>query len=463
MEEAVKTVYDIKKMNYKNKGWDYEKMNILKDKTKKRLFAAFLLIITILTGCGHDKTTDDVIFESGTNKVETETDSKAASHADKNIVDAFNDTTDDEPSEDKAAETAENPDYSEITISMIGDILLHTKIHESGRMEDGSLNYDHLFANVEEDIEAMDLAIVNLEVILGGKELGLSGYPSFNGAFEVGDALVKAGIDVVLHATNHTLDKGKKGVLNCMNYWKTAHPRIGVLGINDSREAQDNNIYVYEKDDIKVAILNYTYGTNGIPLPDDMPYIVNLLDKNKIERDVKRAKELADFVIAAPHWGTEYKHTPSKSQRELAEFMAELGVDLVIGAHPHVIQPVEWIESDNGNKMLVFYSLGNFINSTNETGDGIADRMVGAMAQVTIGKNEGEEVLIKDYRAVPLVTHMKTGVGLITTYKFEDYSAELAIENEIIKQDPNFSYEYCIDIWNETFPDFSYPGNGGSD
>jgi poly-gamma-glutamate synthesis protein (capsule biosynthesis protein) len=244
-----------------------------------------------------------------------------------------------------------------------------------------------------------------------------------------------------------------------MNYWKTTHPRIAVLGINDSQEAQDQNIYVYEKDDIKVAILNYTYGTNGIPLPKDMPYIVNLLDKNKIEKDVKRAKELADFIIVTPHWGTEYMHTPSKNQRELAEYMAELGVDLVIGAHPHVIQPVEWIESDNGNRMLIYYSLGNFINSTNETGDGVADRMVGAMAKVTIGKNKGEEAFVKNYSAVPLVTHMKTGVGLITTYKFEDYSAELAEENEIIKQDPNFSYEYCIDIWNETFPEFSYSGN----
>ncbi|NLP13031.1 MAG: CapA family protein [Clostridium sp.] len=442
-----------------------EIMNILKDKTKIGLLVTVLLFIAFFTGCSHDKRADEVTLEPSMNMVETEKAGNKKGHEnersnlDNNIADVFNETIDDESSEDKVVETDENSDYSEIALSMIGDVLLHTKIHESGMMEDGSLNYDHLFKNVKEDIEAVDLAIVNQEVILGGKELGLSGYPSFNGAYEVGDALAKAGIDVVLHATNHTLDKGKKGVLNCMNYWKTTHPRIAVLGINDSQEAQDQNIYVYEKDDIKVAILNYTYGTNGIPLPKDMPYIVNLLDKNKIEKDVKRAKELADFIIVTPHWGTEYMHTPSKNQRELAEYMAELGVDLVIGAHPHVIQPVEWIESDNGNRMLIYYSLGNFINSTNETGDGVADRMVGAMAKVTIGKNKGEEAFVKNYSAVPLVTHMKTGVGLITTYKFEDYSAELAEENEIIKQDPNFSYEYCIDIWNETFPEFSYSGN----
>lgn len=441
-------------------------MNLLNDKTKKRLLLTVLLIITILTGCSHDNKIDEVIPEPGKNIVEVEKDNKTASHAnetnnvDKNISDALNDTKDVEPSEEKPIEIAEKRD-SEITLSMIGDILLHTKINESGRMKDGSLNYDHLFANVKEDLQVVDFAMVNQEVILGGKELGLSGYPSFNGAYEVGDALVNAGIDVVLHASNHTLDKGKRGVLNCMDFWKSTHPQIAVLGINDSREAQENNIYIYEKDDIKVAILNYTYGTNGIPLPKDMPYIVNLIDRNKIEKDVNRAKKLADFIIVTPHWGTEYMHTPSKNQRELADYMAELGVDLVIGAHPHVIQPVEWIESDNGNKMLIYYSVGNFINSTNERGDGIADRMVGGMAKVTIGKKKGEEALIKNYSAVPLVTHMKTSVGLITTYKFEDYSAKLAKENEIIKQDPNFSYEYCIDVWNETFPEFSYSGNSG--
>ncbi len=342
--------------------------------------------------------------------------------------------------------------YSEVTIAMVGDVLLHTPVQKSGEMEDGTLNYDHLFTNVKDEIKGVDIAIVNQEVILAGTEIGLSGYPAFNGPYEVADALVNAGFNVVLHATNHTLDKGKKGVKNCMNYWETNYPEITVLGINKSQEEQDNNIYIYEKDDLKIAILNYTYGTNGIALPKDMPYIVNLLEKEKIEADVKKAKELADFVIVSPHWGTEYQHIQSKAQEDLAYFMADLGVDLVIGTHPHVIQPVEWIESENGNKMLIYYSIGNFINSTSSTGDGVTDRMIGAMAEITVQKYEGQDAFISDYSARPVISHKDTSApGLFTVYFAEDYSEALASKNEIIDQDSKFTFELCMEIWDEVF------------
>lgn len=357
-------------------------------------------------------------------------------------------------------EEEEKAKYSEVTIAMVGDMLLHTPVHKSGEMEDGTFNYDHLFTNVKDEIEGLDIAIVNQEVILGGTELGLSGYPAFNGAYEVADALIDAGFNVVLHATNHTLDKGKKGVKNCMNYWETNYPEITVLGINKSQEDQDNNIYIYEKDDLKIAILNYTYGTNGIALPKDMPYIVNLLEKEKIEADVKKAKELADFVIVSPHWGTEYQHAQSKAQEDLAYFMADLGVDLVIGTHPHVIQPVEWIESENGNKMLIYYSIGNFVNSTSSTGDGVTDRMVGAMAEITVQKHEGQDAFISDYGARPVISHKDTSApGLFTVYFAEDYSEELASKNEIVEQDPKFTFELCMEIWDEVFVDTLGLGN----
>ena len=166
-----------------------------------------------------------------------------------------------------------------IQIIMVGDMLMHERVMESGLLEDGTYNFDHIFVNVKDTIENADLAIVNQETILGGSELGLSGYPAFNSPYELGDSLVNAGFDVILHATNHTLDKGKTGVLNCMNFWDNNYPNITYLGINKSQEEWNTNIFIYEQEGIKIAILNYTYGTNGINPPSDMPYIVNYLDE----------------------------------------------------------------------------------------------------------------------------------------------------------------------------------------
>lgn len=339
----------------------------------------------------------------------------------------------------------------EVDLIMVGDILLHDNVQNSGKLSDDSYNYDHLFANVREDIEAADVAIVNQEVILGGTELGLSGYPDFNGAQEVGDALVDAGFDVVLHATNHTLDKGKKGLLRCMDFWETSYPQIAVLGVFESQDSYENDIYVYEEDGLKIAILNYTYGTNGIPLPSDMPYAVAMLEEGKVIADLIKAEQLADFTIVCPHWGTEYQHQPSKEQEKWTELFLEYGVDLVIGTHPHYIQPVEMLVGENGEEMLVYYSLGNFINSTSDSGRGTADRMIGGMAKVTVAKTEDGEAYIKEYDVEPLVTQLLYGTQEITTYKLEDYTEELAAENEILEKDGVFSLQFCQELCREVF------------
>lgn len=339
----------------------------------------------------------------------------------------------------------------EIDIVMVGDILLHENVQESGKLEDGSYNYDHLFANVTEEIQAADLAIANQEVILGGTEIGLYGYPNFNGPYEVGDALAKAGFNVILHATNHTLDRGKTALVNCMNFWKTNHSEIAVLGIFESQEAYDNDIYVYEQDGVRIAILNYTYGTNGMPMPDDMPFAVALLEKEKVLADLEKANEMADFVVVCPHWGTEYQHTQSEEQEYWAQLFLENGVDLVIGTHPHYIQPVEMLQDEEGNQMLVYYSLGNFINSTGESGRGTADRMIGGMAQITVAKKESGEVYIKDYGVEPLVTQLLYGTQEITTYKLSEYTGELASQNQILEKDSVFSLEFCQELCEEVF------------
>ncbi|MBO5260617.1 MAG: CapA family protein [Agathobacter sp.] len=349
-------------------------------------------------------------------------------------------------------ETESEEEDNSLRIVMVGDMLMHMKVVNSGKQEDGTYNFDHLFENVKDTIEEADLAIVNQETILGGEELGYSGYPSFNSPTELGDAEVKAGFDVILHATNHALDKKKNGVMNCMEFWDTNYPDIEYLGINKSQQEQDEDIYVYEENGIKIAILNYTYGTNGIKTPSDMPYLVNYLKEDKIRADVEKAESIADFTIVCPHWGTEYRLESDAKQEKWTKLFFECGVDLVIGTHPHVIEPVEWITDEQGNGMLVYYSIGNFVNGTSSTKGDLTHRMVGGIADVTLERNESGEVVIADYDAIPIVSHVAEGKEF-TVYYLSDYTSELAEENLINLQDADFSLEECnkvVDqVWGE--------------
>lgn len=338
-----------------------------------------------------------------------------------------------------------------LRLVMVGDMLMHERVMESGLAEDGSYNFDHLFVHVKDTIVSADVALVNQETILGGTELRLSGYPAFNSPYELGDGLVDAGFDVVLHATNHTLDKGKKGVLNCMNYWKENHPQIAFLGINENEDMYQDFLYIYEHEDMKVAILNYTYGTNGIQPPEDMPYIVNYMDKEKMASDLKKAEEVADFTVVCPHWGTEYVLNETKSQRQWASFFIENGADLIIGTHPHVIEPIKWEETEEGNRGLVYYSIGNFVNGTSGIGEGILNRMVGGIADVTLTRNEAGDVVIADYGVIPIVCHIDEGTDY-TVYYMDDYTEDLATKNHIISQDESFNAANCRRLVEEVWP-----------
>lgn len=196
--------------------------------------------------------------------------------------------------------SAEPEQPKEVSLLMIGDDLLHEAVMDSGLQADGSYNYDHLFAHIQEDIDAADIAVINQETILGGAEFGYTGYPMFNSPQEVGDAIAKAGFDVVLHATNHTMDKKYKGVQNTLDFWKK-YPEIEVLGIHESA-ADQAKIPVIEKNGIAIAMLNYTYGLNGLKLPEDKPWLVDLIDKDRMASDIERAKDIADLVVVFPHW-----------------------------------------------------------------------------------------------------------------------------------------------------------------
>ena len=209
-----------------------------------------------------------------------------------------------------------------------------------------------------------------------------------------------------------------------------------------------------KQNDITVAILNYTYGTNGIPLPADMPFAVDMLEKESVIADIQEAEANADFTIVCPHWGTEYQLTPSSYQEDWTQIFLENGVDLVLGTHPHVIEPIEMLtNADTGEEMLVYYSLGNFVNWTSSNGEGIANRMVGGMATVTLEKTSNGEVLIADYGVKAVVCHLSEGTGGVSAYLLSEYPSELACTNAIIAQDANFSREYCVDLCNKVWGD----------
>lgn len=319
-------------------------------------------------------------------------------------------------------DTTKKEQDAKVTLLAVGDNLIHNTLISAGQQADGSLNYDSLYANIKPEIEKFDIAVIDQETILGGSSFEYTGYPVFNSPWEVGEAAIGAGFDIFNCATNHTMDKGWAGIEKEIEFFSN-HKEVVQLGVNANEESY-NKITYYEKNGITFALLNYTYGTNGIPLPEDKPWCVNLMDKDKITKDVTEARKNADCVIVFPHWGTEYSFEVSDYQREYVKLFSDLGVDLVIGCHPHVIEPVEWVTNETtGKKMLVYYSLGNFISHQIDL-----ENLIGGMAQVTIEKKNGE-IEITSAKFVPIVCHYKRGESgkfEFNVYKLSDYSNDLA-------------------------------------
>lgn len=319
-------------------------------------------------------------------------------------------------------DTTKKEQDAKVTLLAVGDNLIHNTLISAGQQADGSLNYDSLYANIKPEIEKFDIAVIDQETILGGSSFEYTGYPVFNSPWEVGEAAIGAGFDIFNCATNHTMDKGWAGIEKEIEFFSN-HKEVVQLGVNANEEGY-NKITYYEKNGITFALLNYTYGTNGIPLPEDKPWCVNLMDKDKITKDVTEARKNADCVIVFPHWGTEYSFEVSDYQREYVKLFSDLGVDLVIGCHPHVIEPVEWVTNETtGKKMLVYYSLGNFISHQIDL-----ENLIGGMAQVTIEKKNGE-IEITSAKFVPIVCHYKRGESgkfEFNVYKLSDYSNDLA-------------------------------------
>lgn len=291
----------------------------------------------------------------------------------------------------------------------VGDIMMHIPQTRSGYDPDtGTYNFDSFFSEVREILTEGDWVFGNLETPLAGEDLGYSGYPLFNAPPELADALKNAGFQVLATANNHALDRKETGVLRTLEHLRSR----GLVPVGTAASAEEaERIAIETRNGIALAFLAYTYGTNGIPLPEGKPYLVSLIDESRMAEQIRQARELgADAVAVSVHFGQEYQSRPNEEQKRLAEHLVRAGADIVLGSHPHVLQPYEWIETtaDNGEtrKGIVIYSMGNFISNQDRSTIQNKPTEVGVIFEVGIRKRIPEgDVTITDPRIMPTYVH----------------------------------------------------------
>jgi len=270
-----------------------------------------------------------------------------------------------------------------VTLIFGGDLMQHQPQINAARTSGGAYDYSDCFQLMKPEIERADLAIANFEVTLGGPPY--KGYPQFCAPDEYLYAIQEAGFDVLTTCNNHSVDTYGRGIDRTITMMDSiGMPHLGTYRNQKERDAKYP--FIIEHDGIRVCLLNYTYGTNGIPVPK--PYIVNLIDTTLIAADIARAREMnPDVIICMPHWGDEYHLLPNEGQKRLANWMFEKGVDHIIGGHPHVVEPIE-VREMNGERHLLAYSLGNYIsNQSRPNTDG------GTMVRLTLTKRDGHTTL----------------------------------------------------------------------
>ncbi len=333
--------------------------------------------------------------------------------------------------------------FSRVTFAAVGDNLIHDTVYEQAAARSSSgYDFTDAYERIAEYITAPDVAILNQETIIS-TEHNVSSYPMFNSPVEVGEEMLEIGFDVFNIATNHSLDCGEKGLISAINFWKSKNAIT--CGAYLNREDM-SNIPMHEVNGVKIAYLGFTDSANGLSLPADSEVIlVRAADESLLQQRIIKAKETADVVIVSAHWGNEYTHEPTDAQRELAEKLAMWGVDVIIGTHPHVIQPVEYITNSDGRKTLVAYSLGNFISAQNR-----GPRMLGGMLNFEVVKNNTTgETALENVKFSGVVTHFGYGCSNIRVYPLEAYTEELASKHGVLSKTSDFSLQYLYDILNE--------------
>lgn len=321
----------------------------------------------------------------------------------------------------QASDPLEKLPVRTVTFVACGDNLIHSTVFADAKtLAEGTgkeYNFLPMYENVADIIQKADLAFINQETPFGGTSRPYSGYPLFNTPDQMGEDLVALGFDIIGLANNHMLDSTAKGYERTIDFWNAKENVTAIGGYKNKEELE--NIRVIEKNGITIALLAYTYGTNGLVLPKGSELVVPLAEDEVIDRQTKAARKMADCVIVSIHWGVEDAFAPNATQKRQAQLMADNGVDVILGHHPHVLQPLVWLDRADGGKTLCMYSLGNFLS-----GMMYSRNMVGGLFGFTVSKTP-VGVMLEDVSFIPTVCQYNNRIRGFKIYRFSEYTEEL--------------------------------------
>ena len=334
------------------------------------------------------------------------------------------DSTKNVSNQSKETSTTVKKEPVTIHMSVIGDIMSHSTNFKNAYDSDSKkYDFSNVFKNIEDYIKDADISIGNLETTFSGEKRGYSGYPTFNTPDELATNLKDLGIDILSTANNHCMDKSYSGLVRTLDILDEV--KIEHAGTSRSEDEQ-NKIIIKDVSGIKIAFLSYTYGTNGITVPADKKYAVNMIDKELIKKHINLAKEQkVDLICVNMHWGIEYKLKQNKEQEELADFLFENGVDCIFGSHPHVLEPMEkrtiTLEDGTTKDGFVIYSLGNFMS-----GQIYANTKSTVILDLQVTKNSDNKISIDSVKYVPIYLYDK-GANAKSRTRYTLYDLEKSI------------------------------------
>ncbi|MEX1030310.1 MAG: CapA family protein [Paenibacillaceae bacterium] len=328
--------------------------------------------------------------------------------------------------------TEPEPYYTEAELVAVGDIMMHLPQTKSGYdATSNTYNFDSFFTQITPYLKG-DWVIGNLETPLAGVELGYTGFPQFNAPPELADSLKLAGFNILSTTNNHALDRREKGILLTLDNLRSR----GLIPVGTASSQEESEVItMVTHQDVKMAFLAYTYGTNGIPIPEGKPYLVSLIDETRMKADIKKAHEQgAELVTVSLHFGNEYQLQPTEEQQNLVHMLFSAGADIILGSHPHVVQPYEIVEviTDEGihKKGVVIYSMGNFISNQDRFLNKNKPTDVGAIFEVGIRKHYPDlTVEITSVKATPTYVNKYKHNG-ITQFRVLPLEATLAERND---------------------------------